>query len=219
MKANVKADDEARETGKCLTNNLLGMGAAFAAALVVGIASLSVYGINERGLIGALSATARLHFLLFWVAYSGSALAALFGSTFQPLKRHARGFGLAFASALLVHLWFVCFLCAIGDAPSQSTFVFFGTAAAFAYLLAVFSIPRLHRLLSSRAWWFLSNIGLNYIAYAYLVDFAKGPLDGVWRHIISYSPFLALAIVGPILRALAFAKRIEQSRQRSAAPR
>jgi hypothetical protein len=52
----------------------------------------------------ALQATARLSFVLFWPAYSAAALAALFGPSFQPLRRRVREFGLAFAAAHLVHL-------------------------------------------------------------------------------------------------------------------
>ena len=46
----------------------------------------------------ALRATARWSFLWFWLAYAGGALAALFGSAFQPLAHRSRDFGLAFAS-------------------------------------------------------------------------------------------------------------------------
>jgi hypothetical protein len=47
--------------------------------------------------------TVRFSFLLFWPAYAGSALWALFGQTFLPLKRRGREFGLAFASVHRPH--------------------------------------------------------------------------------------------------------------------
>jgi len=67
----------------------------------------AVFGAGERGTHVALQATARLSFVLFWPAYCAAALAALFGPSFQPLQRHVREFGLAFAAAHLVHLGLV----------------------------------------------------------------------------------------------------------------
>ena len=71
----------------------LWMGSAFGAALVLAAVVLAVLGAGERGTNAALAATARLSFLLFWAAYAGGALTALFGATFQPLKQRAREFG------------------------------------------------------------------------------------------------------------------------------
>jgi hypothetical protein len=191
--------------------------AAFSAAFVLAMGALVVLGTGERGVRAALAATARLHFLLFWLAYSGGPLFFLFGATFRPLKRHAREFGLAFASALLVHLGLVVVLCLVGAAPPRSTFVFFGIGAAFAYFLALFSMPRLHQTLPSSAWWLLSNVGLNYIAYAFLVDFLKEPFSGGIKHLIEYLPFAALAVAGPVLRVLSYAKHTREWWLRSAA--
>ena len=73
----------------------------------------------------ALKATARLSFLLFWPAYVGGALTTLFGPAFEGLKQRGRDFGLAFASAHLVHIALVTWLVHIGAAPSIRTFVFF----------------------------------------------------------------------------------------------
>src|SRR5262249_46396343 len=52
----------------------------------------------------ALRVTARWSFFLFWLAYAGGALATLWGQPFTGLARHGREFGLAFASAQLVHV-------------------------------------------------------------------------------------------------------------------
>jgi hypothetical protein len=188
------------------------MGSAFCAALVLAIGVLSTLGVGERGVHAALAATARLHFLLFWLAYSATALVALFGPTLEPIKRHAREFGLAFASALLVHLGLVGLLCLIGPAPELFTFIFFGVGAAFAYLLALFSIPRLHRALGPKYWWVLSTVGMNYLAYAFFVDFLKEPLGGGVKHILEYLPFIVLGIAGPSLRLAALVKRTARSR-------
>jgi hypothetical protein len=78
------------------------MGCAFCAALALATIVLAVFGLGERGTDVALQATARLSFLLFWPAYAGGGLATL-GSVFAFLPHRARDFGLAFASAHLVH--------------------------------------------------------------------------------------------------------------------
>jgi len=66
-----------------------------------------VVGVGERGTKAALATTARPSCLLFWAAYAGSPLTALFDAAFEPLKQHAREFGLAFASVHLVHIGLV----------------------------------------------------------------------------------------------------------------
>lgn len=184
---------------------------AFCAALVLASCVLAVLGLRERGVHAALAATARLAFLLFWPAYVGGALVSLFGAKFQPLKRHARILGLAFASALLVHLGLVGLLCLVDAAPRLSTFVFFGIAAVWVYLLALFSIGRLHRALGAKYWRLLSTVGMNYLAYAFIVDFLKEPLQGGVRHLFEYAPFAMLSLAGPILRLAALAQRIGHS--------
>ena len=186
----------------------LWMCSAFCAALALAASVLTVLGAQERGVHAALAATARFAFLLFWPAYSGGALASLFGPAFQPLKQYARILGLAFASALLVHLGLVGLLCLIGAAPPVSTFIFFGVAAVWVYLLALFSIGRLHRALGPKYWWLLSTVGMNYLAYAFIVDFLKEPLQGGVRHVVEYLPFAVLAIAGPSLRLAALAQRV-----------
>jgi hypothetical protein len=180
---------------------------AFFVALALAVSVIAIFGIGERGIHTALLATARFQFLLFWPAYAGSALVSLFGPTFQPLKRYAREFGLAFSSALLVHLGVVGLLCLVGIAPSARTFILFGIAAALAYLLLLFSIPQLRLALGAKYWGLLSVVGMNYIAYAFFVDFRKEPFQGGLKHIVEYLPFAALAVVGPSLRLAAFAQR------------
>jgi hypothetical protein len=184
---------------------------AVCAALTLAASVTIALGAKQRGIDAALAETARLMFLLFWPAYSGGALVALFGAVFQPLKQHAREFGLAFASALFVHLGLVAVLCLIGAAPDAATFIFFGIGAAWAYLLALFSIPRLRLALGARNWWLLSNVGMNYVAYAFIVDFLQQPLYGGFRHIIEYLPFAVLSLAGPGLRLAAYMQRIGRS--------
>jgi D-alanyl-lipoteichoic acid acyltransferase DltB (MBOAT superfamily) len=185
------------------------MGMALAIVLVVGLAAAQ----GEK-LGTALRATARWSFVLFWLATAGSALASLFGSRFQALARHGRDFGLAFASAHLVHLGLVAFLYYIAlNPPSRPTLVFFGIAAIWTYVLAILSIKRLSARLNPRVWRIVRTLGVEYIALAFLTDFAKNLFEGSVANFIIYLPFLALAIAGPILRLAALAKRWSQVRR------
>ena len=95
----------------------LWMGSAFGAAAALAVVVIDIMGADQKGTNAALFLTGRLSFMLFWPAYTGSAMAELFGQTFLPLRRRAREFGLAFASAHLVHLGLVAWLCRIGAAP------------------------------------------------------------------------------------------------------
>jgi hypothetical protein len=183
------------------------MGSAFCAALGLAALVLVILGPGVRGTIVALKLTARLSFLLFWSAYTAGAMAALFGPAFEPLKRHAREFGLAFASAHLVHLALVAWLTYIGAAPARGVFVFFGVAALWIYLLALFSISRLQQALGSKGWWFLRVVGLNYIAYAFAKDFLGDQQIGNIKYMVGYLPFAVLSVVGPLLCLAAFVQR------------
>jgi hypothetical protein len=183
------------------------MGCAFCAAIGVAGVVLGALGPGEWGTHVALVATARLSFLLFWLAYAGGALTTLFGPAFEGLKRRAREFGLAFASAHLVHIALVAWLVHIGAAPSLGTFVFFGIAVLWTYLLALFSIPRLQRILGSKGLWPMRVIGVNYIAYAFAVDFLRASPVVSLKYLIGYLPFSVLSIVGPMLCLAAFTRR------------
>jgi hypothetical protein len=184
------------------------MGTAFLAALCVASITLGIRGAGERGTDAALAATARVSFLLFSLSYVGSGMAALFGDTFQPLKLRAREFGLAFAAAHLVHVGLIVWLRAIGHTPGASVFVFFGIALFWTYLLALFSINRLRKVLNPLGAWLLSNVGMNYIAYAFAVDFIKYPFESGVKYVAEYLPFAVLAVVGPILRLSPFVLRV-----------
>jgi hypothetical protein len=179
------------------------MGSAFCAALVLTAVVLLVLGAGERGTNAALALTARLSFLLFWATYAGGALRALFGATFQPLKERSRDLGLSFASAHLVHLGLVAWLCWISAVPSVSTFFVFGIAAAWTYLIALCSIAPWQQTTHPKLWWWLRVAGLNYIAFAFALDFLRHPLQGGIRHIVAYWPFAILSVAGPILRLTA----------------
>jgi hypothetical protein len=180
------------------------MAAAFMLALAMASVVLLMVGADVHGTDAALQMTGRLSFLLFWPAYVGGAAAVLFGPAFNVVKQQARKFGLAFASAHLVHLGLVGWLCYLGDAPARSTFVVFGIAVFWTYLLALLSVGRLQRALGRHGWWLISNIGLNYIAYTFFLDFIQAPIQANPRYLVGYLPFVILAIGGPVMRLCAW---------------
>jgi hypothetical protein len=186
----------------------LWMVGAFCAAMALAAAVLAALGAGERGTHVALQATARLSFVLFWPAYCAAALAQLFGPSFQPLQRRVREFGLAFAAAHLVHLGLVAWLTYIGHAPPRGTFIFFGIATVCTYSLALFSVSRLQRALGDSGWWLLRIVGLNYIAFAFAVDFLRLPASASTKYLMGYLPFVLLAVAGPVLRLAAFGQRV-----------
>src|SRR6202023_3988466 len=95
----------------------------------------------------------------------------------------------------------------MGGAPPRGVCLFFGVAALWTFLLALFSIPRLQRALGSKGWWFLRVVGLNYIAYAFARDFLGNPQFGNFKYLVGYLPFAALSVVGPLLCLAAFVQR------------
>jgi hypothetical protein len=182
---------------------------AFAVAAILTATGLLAFGAGDEGTRIALRVTARWSYLLFWPAYAGPALAALAGPAFQPLARHARELGLAFAAAHLPHLGLVVWLYSISERPPVSTLQlgFFGVAAFFTYLLALLSLGSLAATLRPGAWRLLRTVGVEYIALVFLVDFLRNPLGGGRLHIVAYAPFVALGILGVILRATALVRR------------
>ena len=112
------------------------MGIAFGIALGITVAVLVLQGADNKGTRLALELTARWSFVLFWLAYAGNATAQLFGV--RSLAGHGREFGLAFASAHLVHIGLVIWLGVIlGRVPlSGGLLLFFLIALFCTYLLA-----------------------------------------------------------------------------------
>jgi hypothetical protein len=196
-------------------NAAVWMGSAFCAALGLAALVLAALGTGERGTDVALQLTARFSFLLFWPAYAAGAMTALFGTIFEPFKRRAREFGLAFASAHLVHLALVAWLTHIGHAPPREVFIFFGVAVLWTYLLALFSVRRLQLALGSKGWWFLRVVGLNYIAYAFASDFLRYPQLGSIKYLVGYVPFAVLSVVGPLICLAVFMRRAARNFFRS----
>jgi hypothetical protein len=189
---------------------LVVVGLAFLLAIGTAAGTLMMRGTGVDGVDAALAATARIAFVFFWPCYVGGALTVLLGPVFLPLKRMGRDLGLAFAAVEVVHLSLVVRLCMIGAVPSRSTFILFGSAAIFTYLIALLSIAALRRQIHpalTRAVWV---VGMNLIAYAFLRDFLNGHFSGTPRHVIAYVPFTILALAGPTLRLAAFTKYIDR---------
>src|SRR5215472_3322448 len=125
---------------------------AFAVALVIAVASLTLRGSGEEGTLLGLRLTARWSYLWFWSAYTAAAWATVLGPRLRPVAMHARDFGLAFAAAHLVHVGLVVWLYQIAEhPPGRGTLEFFGVAVFFTYLLALLSFRRFAGWLSPRA--------------------------------------------------------------------
>ena len=188
------------------------MAAAFLIALGLTLAVLGRFGAGEDGTALALRVTARWCFLLFWPAYAGGAAAKLFGSRFfglfPALARHGRAFGLAFASALLVHIGLVLWLLYVA-ADQRSPMIFFWVGVAATGALALFSLPRFRELLGPRLWRIGCTLALEYIALVFAVDFIVEPLhaSGAHAYPLTYLPFAVTLLAGTALRLTAFAQR------------
>jgi len=186
------------------------MGAAFAVALAVAASVLLLQGTDNKSIRLALELTARWSFLLFWLAYAGGALAALFGWTF--LAGRGRDLGLAFASAHLVHVGLVVWLYQISIKPPlpQGLYIFFVVGLVFTYLLAFLSFGGAKAL--GPLWPPLRFVGMNYILIAFGRDFVlpvlyPKPTQYNLAHFIAYAPFMALCIAGPLLVLAAALRR------------
>jgi hypothetical protein len=169
----------------------------------------------------ALQATARWSFVLFWLGYTGHALAALFAPRFHALAQRTRDFGLAFASAHLAHLALVAWVLMTAAEPTpRSTLILFGVGVFCTYLLALLSIRSLAARLDPKLLRVLRTVGVDYIALLFLIDFAKSPSQNDIVDLLIYSfiylPFILLAVAGPLLRLAALVKRVSGTRRLAA---
>ena len=183
------------------------MASALVTALLLAAAVLAVFGVEPAGIAKALQVTARFMFVPFWLAYAGGALARLLGPAFQPLARRGRELGLAFASALLVHLGLVAWLWAVSERPpvSAGTALFFGSAAACTYLLALLSIQRVQRALDPQLWRIFRLLAMEFIVLAFITDFRHAGLRLSVKALLVYQVFLALIALGICLRLTSWA--------------
>lgn len=187
------------------------MAVGFVVALVMAAVMLRIFGVGERGTSIALRATARWSFLLFWLAYAGSALAQVFGRSFAELSRHGRDFGLGFAAAQLVHVGLVLWLAYV--AGIGGAMLFFWVGILCTYLLALFSWPRLSDALGPHSWRVVRTIAVEYIALAFAADFILLPLqaNGLAHYPLTYVPFAVMLFGAALLRAVAFWHNLPQA--------
>jgi hypothetical protein len=181
---------------------------SFLIALALAAVVLAVFGTGERGTALGLKATATWSFVLFWLAYAGSAAAALFGPRFAGLARRGREFGLGFAAALAVHVGLVIWHYRIATEP-VGVMAFFWAGVVCTGLLALFSLPRLRAALGLRLWRIFCAGALEYVALVFAVDFILNPLrgGGVDKYPPSYLPFAVMLVAGAGLRVAAFTRR------------
>jgi hypothetical protein len=158
----------------------------------------------------ALRWTARWSFLWFCLASWSAALGVLFGRRFRALAMRAREFGLAFASAHLVHVALVAYMLHGMTTPfPRQPLILFGVGVIFVYLMALITLSaRLRDLLGPRAWRIFRNVGIEYITFAYYSDFSGRTFHKGTANFLVYAPFLALTVAGPLIRLAAlFHKR------------
>ena len=190
---------------------LVWMIGAFGGALALAGAVLAEYGTGPVGIGQAVRYTARWSFLFFWLSYAGGAMAILFGPAFAGLARRARVFGLAFATAIQVHIGLVIWLgVVIGQIPLRGGVLWlFLVALFFADLLALLSFGTAMRNLG-RLRWPLLLLGTTYILYAFGTDFVPGALDQKtqhWLYAAEYVPFALLSLIAIPLRLAAFLRQ------------
>jgi hypothetical protein len=193
------------------------MGAAFCAALILTAVVFALGGTTAT----ALRVTARLSFLLFWLAYAGGAMAKLFGPTFDVLALHGRDFGLSFAAAHLVHVGLIVWGSYVSGEPPRLTGWFIRAECiglVWVYALALFSVDRLRAMLNPKFFRLLYAVGLEYIYFIFFVNLLYKPLRMQTPQLIEilpYLPFAVLVVLGPLLRWSAMAR---SWRKRKVAP-
>jgi hypothetical protein len=184
---------------------------AFGGALALAVAVLAADGTGPDGLGLGVRVTARWSFLCFWLSYAGGAMAILFGPAFAGLARVARSSGLAFATALQVHIALVVWLGVVtGRVPLQGGVLwFFLVALFFADLLALLSFRiGIHHL--GRLGRPLLLLGTTYILIAFGRDFVLGALDAKarsWVYGAEYLPFALLSLIAVPLRLAALRRQ------------
>jgi hypothetical protein len=188
---------------------------AFAGGLALAGAVLAEYGTGLVGIGQAVRYTARWSFLFFWLSYVGGALAILFGPVFAGLARRARALGLAFATALQVHIGLVIWLgVVIGQIPLQGGILLFFLAGLFCtYLLVLLSFGIGTRNLG-RLWRPLLLLATTYILIAFGRDFLLDAPDQQtqpWVYFVEYVPFALLSLIAIPLRLAAFVRRCFES--------
>ena len=103
--------------------------------------------------------------------------------------------------------WYVLSTCIIGAVPVLGVFIFVGTAATFLYLIALCSIARVRQAIGTIGWRLLQIVGMNFIAFAFAVDFFRMSDGFSLKYAVSYLPFAVLSVAAPILVFVSLALR------------
>ena len=179
------------------------IGVALGVALLASCVILGMSGAGEKPTRLALEVTARWSFLLFWLAYTGNALAQLTG--WEAIGGHGRELGLSFAAAHLVHIGLVVWLSYLLGriALTGGLLIFFLVGLFFVYLLAALSFGGV-RAIGRQAWRILRFVGMNYILIAFGRDFVlpvlhPKPAQHTLAHVLAYAPFAAMSVAAPLL--------------------
>src|SRR6185312_1562136 len=181
----------------------LWLGVALGVALAATILILGIAGAGEKPTRLALEVTARWSFLLFWLAYTGNALAQLTG--WERIGGHGREFGLSFAAAHFVHIGLVVWLSYLLGriALTGGLLIFFLVGLFWVYLLAALSFGGVQAI-GRQAWRVIRFVGMNYILIAFVRDFVlpvlyPKPAQHTLAHALAYAPFAALSVAAPLL--------------------
>lgn len=181
----------------------LWIGVALSVALAATILILGIAGVGEKPTRLALEVTARWSFLLFWLAYTGNALAQLTG--WERIGGHGREFGLSFAAAHFVHVGLVVWLSYLLGrvALTGGLLIFFLVGLFWVYLLAALSFGGA-KAMGRQAWRITRFVGMNYILIAFGRDFVlpvlhPKPAQHTLAHFLAYAPFAALSVAAPLL--------------------
>jgi len=181
----------------------LWIGVALGVALLATCVVLGLGGASEKPTRLALEITARWSFLLFWLAYTGNALAQLTG--WEQIGAHGRQFGLSFAAAHLVHIGLVVWLSYLLGriALTGGLLIFFLVGLFWVYLLAALSFGGV-RAIGRQAWRVIRLVGMNYILIAFGRDFVlpilhPKPAQHNLAHVLAYAPFALVSVAAPLL--------------------
>jgi hypothetical protein len=179
---------------------------AILAAVTAAAWPLATLGFGEHGFQVAAGWAARVAFIFFWLTYTSRPISSLL--SFHN-RRFERGFGLAFAAALLVHLVLVAWLFRISARQPLGNMgiLYFGVGAVWTYTLALFSISPLRERANQRLLYFTRLFGTDYILLLFALDFVIDPIRNHGGYSAGYLPFAILTIAAPALRATAFIVR------------
>jgi hypothetical protein len=177
---------------------------AFVGGLTLAMMAILVKGAGPNGIGVGLRLTARLSYIIFWLAYVGRALPVLFGHSFWFIGQRGRQLGLAFASAQLVHVGLVGWLAWLSrpESVADAVMPFFAIAIVWTYLLAALSTDYARRVMNPHILTAIFTIGSEYIALTFFADFILTPKYPI-QYPILYVPFWIMLFVGPLLRLTA----------------